>query len=62
MQKTFIREGKDLAKLADVLGHSDIETTRIYVMENGREHERLIERLGLLGEEWAQGRKEDAPG
>lgn len=48
--KTFYQKGKDLAKLADVLGHSDIETTRIYVMENGREHERLIERLGLLGE------------
>lgn len=45
--KTFYNTGKDLAKLADVLGHSRIETTRIYVMENGREHERMIEMLGL---------------
>lgn len=45
--KTFYNSGKDLAKLADVLGHSRIETTRIYVMENGREHERMIEMLGL---------------
>ena len=44
--KTFYNTGKDLAKLADVLGHSRIETTRIYVMENGREHERMIEMLG----------------
>ena len=46
--KTFYSAGKDLAKLADVLGHSDIETTRIYVMENGREHERIMEQLGLV--------------
>ena len=60
--KTFYQEGKDLAKLADVLGHSDIETTRIYVMENGREHERLIERLGLLGEEWRAEEKRGCSG
>ena len=45
--KTFYNSAKDLAKLADVLGHSRIETTRIYVMENGQEHERMVEMLGL---------------
>lgn len=46
--KTFYSAGKDLAKLADVLGHSNIETTRIYIMENGQEHERIMEKLGLV--------------
>ena len=45
-----------------MLGHSDIETTRIYVMENGREHERLIERLGLLDEDWSVGEKRGCSG
>lgn len=46
--KTFYSAGKDLAKLADVLGHSHIETTRIYIMESGQEHERIMEQLGLV--------------
>lgn len=55
--KTFYKTEKDLAKLADVLGHSRIETTRIYIMESGREHERLIERLGLVREVFRKKRK-----
>jgi len=39
---------KDIAKLADILGHSSIETTRIYIMTTGMEHRRIIERLGLV--------------
>lgn len=39
---------KDLAKLADLLGHASIETTRIYIMESGAEHKRQVERLGLI--------------
>lgn len=39
---------KDLAKLADLLGHASIETTRIYIMESGAEHERQVERMGLI--------------
>jgi len=39
---------KDLARLADVLGHSDIRATRIYTVSSGREHERKINRLGLV--------------
>ena len=39
---------KDIAKLADILGHSSIDTTRIYIMTTGTEHRRKIERLGLI--------------
>ena len=39
---------KDIAKLADILGHSSIDTTRIYIMTTGTEHRRKIERLGLV--------------
>lgn len=46
--KTFYHIYKDVAKLADVLGHSSIETTRIYLISTGMEHARLLERLGLI--------------
>ena len=46
--KTFYELDKNLSKLADVLGHSSIETTRIYIMESGAEHERLLNRMHLL--------------
>lgn len=39
---------KDIAKLADILGHSSIETTRIYLMATGQEHRRQLERLQLV--------------
>ena len=39
---------KDIAKLADILGHSSIETTRIYLMTTGQEHRRQLERLQLV--------------
>ena len=39
---------KDIAKLADILGHSNINTTRIYIMTTGVEHRRKIESLGLV--------------
>ena len=45
---SYYRQEKDVAKLADLLGHASIETTRIYIMESGAEHERQIERLGLV--------------
>lgn len=44
----FYRTCRDIAKLADLLGHSSIETTRIYLAASGREHQREIERLGLV--------------
>ena len=46
--RTFYRSCRDMARLADVLGHSSIETTRIYLVSTGAEHERQIERLGLI--------------
>ena len=45
---TFYRSTRDIAKLADVLGHSSIDTTRIYLMTTGAEHLRCLERLGLV--------------
>ena len=46
--RTFYGIEKDIAKLADILGHSSINTTRIYIMTTGAEHRRKIERLGLV--------------
>jgi len=46
--RTFYGVDKDIAKLADILGHSSINTTRIYIMSTGTEHRRKIERLGLV--------------
>lgn len=45
--RCFYEQDKDLAKLADVLGHSSINTTRIYVSTSGREHQQRIDSLGL---------------
>ena len=46
--RTFYGIEKDIAKLADILGHSSINTTRIYIMSTGTEHRRKIEGLGLV--------------
>ena len=46
--RTFYGIERDIAKLADILGHSSINTTRIYIMSTGMEHRRKIERLGLV--------------
>lgn len=46
--RTFYGIEKDIAKLADILGHSSINTTRIYIMTTGAEHRRKIEQLGLV--------------
>ena len=44
----FYRASRDIVKLADVLGHSSIETTRIYLLTSGAEHQRQLDRLGLV--------------
>ena len=44
----FYKACKDIVKLADVLGHSSIETTRIYLATSGTEHQRQLDRLGLV--------------
>ena len=46
--KEFYTAGKDIAKLADVLGHSNIETTRGYIKTTSREHQRLLDSMGLV--------------
>ena len=46
--QAFYALEKDIAKLADLLGHASVETTRIYIMESGAEHRRQVERLGLV--------------
>lgn len=46
--KIYYSIEKDLSRLADILGHSSVNTTRIYTMENGRNHARQIERMGLV--------------
>ena len=38
----------DVTKLSDVLGHSSIETTRIYLISTGVEHAHTLERLRLI--------------
>ncbi len=45
---TFYKACKDIVKLADVLGHSSINTTRIYLVTTGAEHARQLEKLGLV--------------
>lgn len=46
--RAFYRVCKDVAKLADVLGHSSIETTRIYLISTGAEHLQTLNKLQLL--------------
>lgn len=45
---TFYRATRDIAGLADVLGHSSVETTRIYLVTTGEEHLRQLDRLGFV--------------
>ena len=51
LRRLFAREfygrHKDVVRLADVLGHASVNTTRIYTMESGAEHRRLVDGLGL---------------
>lgn len=46
--RTFYSLQKDIVRLADLLGHSSIETTRIYTLESGTEHRKQLQKLGLL--------------
>ena len=45
---TYYSLQKDIVRLADVLGHSNINTTRIYTIESGDTHRRQLQKLGLL--------------
>ena len=46
--RTYYALEKDIVRLADILGHSSVNTTRIYTMETGDVHRMQIQRLGLL--------------
>ena len=46
--RTYYSLEKDLSRLADILGHSSVSTTRIYTAESGHVHARQLERLGLI--------------
>jgi len=46
--RTFYSLERDLSRLADILGHSSLTTTRIYTAESGTVHARQIGRLGLV--------------
>ncbi len=46
--RVFYNMEKDIAKLADILGHSSINTTRIYIISTGTEHRRRMENMRLI--------------
>ena len=46
--RVFYAIEKDIAKLADILGHSSINTTRIYIISTGKEHRQRMERMRLV--------------
>ena len=46
--REYFRLHRDVVKLADLLGHSSVDTTRIYLVDTGEEHLRELERLGLV--------------
>ena len=49
--RMYYSQEKDLLRLSEVLGHSSIDTTRIYTMESGKSHLRQLEQLDLLAED-----------
>lgn len=46
--RTFYGIEKDIAKLADILGHASINTTRVYIVTTGAEHKRKMEHMRLI--------------
>ena len=50
--RLYYEQEKNIVKLADILGHSSINTTRIYTMESGRRHVRQLEKLNVLYEQY----------
>ena len=48
--RTFYKACRDIVRLADVLGHSSIETTRLYLITTATQLEKQLDGLGLMGE------------
>lgn len=46
--RTYYAQQRDVVRLADILGHANINTTRIYTMESGKVHQRQLQQMGLL--------------
>ena len=46
--RTFYKRSNNIAQLADLLGHSSVDTTRIYIMTTPDEHRQYLEGLGLI--------------
>lgn len=46
--RTYYKIYKDISRLADILGHSSINTTRIYTIETGKTHIKQLEKLNLI--------------
>ena len=46
--RTFYNYSKDISRLADILGHSSVETTRIYLISTDKEHLRTMDKLQLI--------------
>lgn len=46
--RTYYSMQKDIVRLADILGHSSVNTTRIYTMESGAVHRRQIQKIGRI--------------
>ena len=46
--RTFYKVEKDIVRLADLLGHASINTTRIYIVTTGDEHAKQVESLGFV--------------
>lgn len=46
--RTYYGLEKDIVRLADILGHASIDTTRVYTMESGRTHRRQLEKMRLV--------------
>lgn len=46
--RTYYALEKDIVRLADILGHASVNTTRIYTAESGRTHRRQLEKMRLV--------------
>ena len=46
--RTYYNLEKDIVRLADILGHASVNTTRIYTMETGEVHRRQLEKMKLV--------------
>ena len=46
--RTFYEMKKDIVKLSDILGHGSIDTTRVYIISTGLEHQKMLESMRLI--------------